>query len=162
MASSLIEGYQGRSLYPGLTFQNVFRGQKFRLVPDFFVPISRVAAADLTGANSGFWVFTVPKPCTFIGAQAIWATAGAAGNTARVKKVLSAATSAPGAAADANNVDISVAIALDAAINTRREYDPVVTSFVNKLAAGDKVAIASAAGTTLLAGAEFILQFAWD
>ena len=161
MPSSLIEGYQGRLLTAGLT-PDALRGQKFRIVPDFFVHVPRIAAADLTGANSGFWVFTVPRPAIFIGLQAIWATAGAAGNLARVKKVLAAATSAPGAAANANNIDISENIALDASINVRRDYVPVTAGYVNKLAAGDKVAIASAAGVTVLAGADFILQFAWD
>lgn len=157
MPSSLIKGISARSL----TSPDVLRGVRYPLRPDFFVAVPNVPAANLSGANSGFWVFTAIKPCVFLGAQAIWATAGAAGNTARVKKVLSAATSAPGAAADTNNIDISAAIALDATSNVRRDYAAVTTSNAHLLAAGDKVAIASAGGVTLLVGATFVLQFAW-
>lgn len=158
MPSSLIEGYQGRSLTAGAV--DALRGEKFRIVPDFFVAIPNIAAAHMTGATSGFWAFTAVKPCTFVGLQAIWGVAGT--NACRVKKVLAASTDAPGAAADANNVDISASVDLTAAANTRRDYAPVTTSYVNKLATGDKVAIASALGTASLDGALFVLQFVWD
>lgn len=157
MPSSLATGERARLLTANAV--DALKGQKFRLVPDFFLHAPRFAAADLTGANSGFWIFAVPKDCVFIGAQIIWATAGT--NTLRVKKVLAAATSAPGAAADASNVDISAAVDLTATANVRRDVAPVTTSYVNKLAAGDKVAIASSGGTASLAGALIILQFAW-
>lgn len=137
---------------------DALRGSNYAEVPDFLV-VHRFAAADLSGANSGFFVFAAPAACHFLGADIIWGTAGT--NTLRVKKVLAAATSAAGAAADANNVDLSAAVDLTQAANTLRGVAPVVTSGVHVLALGDKVAVASAAGTASLAGAVIVLRFAF-
>ena len=131
------------------------------MVPDF-VETHRFAAADLTGANSGFVVFTVPsqvRGAIFLGATYVWGTAGT--NTARVKKIVAGNTSAPGAAADANNVDLTAATALTSAANTPVDVVPITTSAVNVLNAGDRLAIASAAGTASLAGAVVHIRLAW-
>jgi hypothetical protein len=137
---------------------DALRGANYSEVPDFTVEAS-FAAAQLTGANSGFFVWVAPAPCHFLGADVLWATAGT--NTFRVKKVLAAATSAAGAAADANNVDLTAATALTTAANTNVEVAPVTTDAAHVLELGDKVAIASAAGTATLAGALAVLRFAY-
>lgn len=159
MPSSLFDGPRQRSLSAG-DLNDAFRGQKFRMVPDFFVSVPNFAAAALTGATSGFWVFVAEKPMTFLGGNILWEVAGT--NTARVKKVLAATAGAPGAAADANHVDISAAIDLTGTADTVFPITPVVSSYVCHLETGDKVAIASAAGTASLVGATAILQFVWD
>lgn len=133
------------------------RGVSHVLTPEIVVPVFNLAAAQFTGANSGIFVFIAPFPCMFLGMEGVWATAGT--NTLRAKKILAAATSAPGAAADANNIDISAALALTGAANTVFSVAPVVTSGVHRLAQGDKVALASAAGTASLAGATIVLRF---
>lgn len=140
----------------GRVFSNSLRGQRYVPTPMIEITIP-VAAANFSGANSGIWAWIAPFAVEFLGAEAIWATAGT--NTVRVKKVKSAATSAPGAAADANNVDISTTFDLTQAANVRREATPVITGGANILAQGDKVALASAAGTTGLAGGVVVLYF---
>ena len=137
---------------------DALRGANYSEVPDFTVT-HRFAAAELTGANSGFFAWVAPAACHFLGADVVWGVAGT--NTFRVKKVLAAATSAPGAAADANNVDLSAATSLATAANTNVEVAPVTTSAAHSLAKGDKVAIASSAGTASLAGAVIVLRFAY-
>ncbi len=132
-------------------------GQKYSVVPDFHETL-RIAAADLTGANSGFHVFVADAPCVFLGGDEVHATAGT--NNFRVKKILAAATSAPGAAADANNVDISANVSLAATANVSQEITPVWPACL--LAKGDKVAVASSAGTATLAGAAIVLRFAYQ
>lgn len=154
MPSGQSAGLKGRSFE---TEDAAMRGMKFRIVPDFMVPTETFAAAQLTGANSGFFVFVAPVPMLFMGAEILWTVAGT--NTLRVKKVLAAATTAAGAAAGASDIDISAAVDLTATANVAREVAPVTTSFANRLAEGDKVAIASALGTASLAGAKAILRF---
>lgn len=143
----------------GPKFRALQGGSRHRIVPDF-IETHRFAAADLTGANSGFLVFQVPnnvRGAVFLGASVSWGTAGT--NTFRVKKILN--TSAPGAAADANNVDLTAATALTTAANTVSDVAPVTANAVNYLAPGNRVAVASAAGTASLANAVISLRFAW-
>lgn len=159
--SSLAKGgRKARSLTAGAV--DSLRGQSWPLVPDFFVTVPNLAAAQFPGGATGLFVFTAVRPCTFVGMQEIHTTAGSGGQTIRAKKVLAAATSGPGTAADANNVDISATVDISLSANVRRDIAPIVTNAVNKLAAGDKVALASATGATSYAGALFVLQFVWD
>lgn len=132
------------------------RGQNYIPTAEVIVTAPLVAA-DFTGANSGKFVFIAPADMMFLGIEEVHGSVGT--NNFRVKKVLAAATSAAGAAADANNVDISGTVDLTAAVNVRREAAPVMPGA--RLAAGDKVAVASAAGTTGLAGAVAVLRFAF-
>jgi Ca2+-binding RTX toxin-like protein len=143
---------------------DVLRGQAYRDVADFTVTVP-FAAANLTGATSGFFVFVAPAKCHFLGADVVWGTAGT--NTFRIKKVLAAATSAAGAAADANNVDMTAALAATGTANVVQSMAPVTTAAssaatpAHVLLPGDKVAIASAAGVATLAGGLIALRFAY-
>lgn len=156
--SSLNDG--GVRVRAGRIFSASLRGQRYQ-PPGLVAVTVPIVAADFTGANSGKWVFIAPMAMEFVGAEAIWATAGT--NTIRVKKVKSSATSAPGAAADANNIDISGVFTLSGSANTRVEVAPVITATAgvpaNMLSQGDKVALASAAGTASLAGGLVTLYF---
>lgn len=136
---------------------DAFRGKIGRSVPDRFVNSGIFAAAQLTGANSGFFVFIAPAPCLFVDGDIIWTTAGT--NTLRVKKVAAATVGAPGAAVAAGHVDISSAVDLTTAALTSVPIVAVTASAANRLEEGDKVAIASAAGTASLAGALAVLRF---
>jgi hypothetical protein len=143
----------------GPKFRALQGGSRHRIVPDF-IETHRFAAADLTGANSGFLVFQVPqnvRGAVFLGASVSWGTAGT--NTLRVKKILN--TSAAGAAADANNVDLTAVQDLTLAANTVRDLTALTASAVNVLAPGNRIAVASAAGTASLAGAVISLRLAW-
>jgi hypothetical protein len=144
-------GNVGNKLRPIKTWISGLRDFRFRSVPEIAIDSGTFAAAQLTGANSGFFVFTAPAKFAVLGGSIIWATAGT--NTLRLKKVVTAATSAAGAAADASNVDISSAVDLTLAANTARDLTITSTGMVHVLEAGDKLAIASSAGTASLAGA---------
>jgi hypothetical protein len=150
------------SIASGPKFRSIKGGGRYRISPDFIVPVD-LAAADFSGANSGKYVFVVPTSVNgaiFLGIQHIHATAGT--NTYRVKKVLAATTAAAGVASNGTtHVDISAAVALTATANTQVEAAAVTTAAVNVLAPGDKVAVASAAGTASLAGGIAFLRFAW-
>jgi hypothetical protein len=145
------------SIASGPKFRSVKGGRKFRVAPDFTVNV-RFAAADLTGATSGFVIFTAPAECEVIDVTETHATAGT--NTFRLKKIVAGATSAPGAAADADNVDITAAVSLASTANT-----PVTTAAITdgsaKLEEGDRLAVASTAGTATLAGATMTVRLAW-
>lgn len=146
----------------GPKFRSIKGGGKYRVPPDFIVPID-LAAADFSGANSGKFVFTVPtgvNGATFLGIQHIHATAGT--NNYRVKKVLAATVGAAGAAVGAGHVDISNTVNLAATANTQVEATPITAGAANVLLPGDKVAVASAAGTASLAGGRAFLRFAWN
>jgi hypothetical protein len=136
------------------------RAAAYVIAPDVEISV-QVAAADMTGANSGKYVFVAPRPMHFLGGEFVYGVAGT--NTFRIKKILAAATSAPGAAADANNVDMTAAFDLTQAANTVRQLNPVTTGTVPayQLSEGDKVAIASAAGTASLAGGLLVLRFGY-
>jgi hypothetical protein len=136
---------------------DAFRGKFARGVPDFFINSGTFAAAQLTGANSGFFVFIAPAPLVFIDGDIIWGTAGT--NTLRVKKVAAATVGAPGAAVAAGHVDISAAVDLTTAALTSVPIVAVTAGAVNRLEEGDKIAIASSAGTASLANALAILRF---
>jgi hypothetical protein len=155
MASGAAAGQKGRSVKATIA---ALRGIRFRIVPDQVVVSETFAAAQLTGANSGFFVFVAPAKMQFLGLDIIWTVAGT--NTFRVKKVKAAATSAAGAAADTNNVDLTAATALTTAANTVVSVEPA-NGTDSILEAGDKVAIASAAGTASLAGAKAVLRLAF-
>jgi hypothetical protein len=150
------------SIASGPKFRSIKGGGRYRVPPDFIVPVD-LAAADFSGANSGKYVFVVPTSVNgaiFLGIQHIHATAGT--NTYRVKKVTAATIAAAGTASNGTtHVDISATIALTTAANTQVEAAPVTASAANVLAAGDKVAVASAAGTATLAGGRAFLRFAW-
>lgn len=147
----------GTSVSTGPKHRSVVNGSgRFKLAPDFTKVVS-LAAADLTGANSGKVVFIAPAACIFLGLQHTHVTAGT--NTYRVKKIKAGNTSVPGAAADANNVDISGTVDLTVAANTVVSAAAVAPA--NQLAAGDRVAVASSAGTASLAGGFAVLRFAW-
>lgn len=155
MPSGGASGSKGRSVKATIA---ALRGIRFRIVPDQVVMTETFAAAQLTGANSGFFVFVAPAKMQFLGLDIIWTTAGT--NTFRAKKVLAASTSAAGAAADTNNVDLTAATALTTAANTVVSVDPV-NGTDTILQQGDKIAIASAAGTASLAGAKAVLRLAF-
>lgn len=129
---------------------------RYRLAPDFMKTVS-LAAADFGGANTGKIVFIAPAACIFLGIDHTHTIAGT--NNYRVKKIKAGNTSAPGAAADANNVDISGTIDLTVAANGVQTAAPIAPA--NQLAKGDRVAVASAAGTASLAGGYAVLRFAW-
>jgi hypothetical protein len=156
MPSSIGSFSKAKSVY---TLLDGMRGWKYSIVPDLIISVPTFAAAELTGANSGFFSFVAPANMIFLGGHILWTTAGT--NTLRVKKVLAAATTAAGLAADASNVDISAAVDLTASANVARDITPVITSGANRIARGDKVAIASAAGTASLVGARAFLRFAF-
>jgi hypothetical protein len=138
---------------------DALRGANYSEVPDFLVAVP-FAAADLTGATSGRVVFVAPAKCHFLGADVLWGVAGT--NNFRVKKILAASTAAAGAATDGtNSFDLSATVDLTATANVAREVAPIVTAGVHVLAKGDRVAIASAAGTASLAGALIVLRFAF-
>lgn len=155
MPSNTASGPKLRSIKPG---NDLLRGTRYRVVPDFTTRVP-FAAADLSGATSGFFVMPVVADCVFLGVDFIWKTAGT--NTLRVKKIPAASVQAAGAAADANNIDLTAVVDLTTAANTVVSVAPVTTGFVNKCLAGDKIAIASAAGTASLAGAVAVLRFAY-
>lgn len=113
-------------------------------------------AADFTGATSGRYVFISPGDMVFLGATEVHSVVGT--NSIRVKKVPAAATQAPGAAADANNIDLTAAIDVTLGINVARDVAPITTLAAHRLSAGDKVALASTAGTTGLVGL-IVLRF---
>jgi hypothetical protein len=138
---------------------DAFRGKIGRIIPDQFVTTGIFAAAQLTGANSGFFVFIAPAPMLFVDGDIIWGTAGT--NTLRVKKVAAATVGAPGAAVAAGHVDISANVDLTTAALTSVPIVAVTAGSVNRLAEGDKVAIASSAGTASLAGAFAVLRFVY-
>ena len=129
------------------------------MAPDFFITRGPLAAADFSGANSGVNVFTAPAPCQFLDVTEIHTTAGT--NSVRVKKIAAGEVDVPGAAADADNVTISDDIDLTVAAQTPMIYDAITDDAVNFLDTGDRVALASAAGTASLVGAIFTLRFAW-
>jgi hypothetical protein len=95
----------------------------------------------------------------FVDGDIIWGTAGT--NTLRVKKVAAATVGAPGAAVAAGHVDISANVDLTTAALTSVPIVAVTAGSVNRLAEGDKVAIASSAGTASLAGAFAVLRFVY-
>lgn len=150
MPSSASTGPKYRSAVPG--------SGRFRLVPDF-TKVANLAAADFTGANSGKVVFIAPAACIFLGLDHTHTTAGT--NNYRVKKIKAGNTSAPGAAADANNVDISGVVDVTVAANGVLSVLPINAAGQNQLAKGDRVAVASAAGSASLAGGFAVLRFAW-
>lgn len=136
-------------------------GGRFRSAPDFIIDPGVLAASNFSGANSGLVVFTVPSGvngAAFLGGVITSTTAGT--GTIRVKKILAGATSTGGAAADANNVTISGDVTTATAAETPLNFDALSTG-VQFLAAGDRVALASAAGVSSLAGARVQLRFAW-
>lgn len=150
---------QGSSASVGARHRSVVAGSgRFRLAPDFTKVVS-VAAADFGGANTGKVVFIAPAACIFLGIQHTHTVAGT--NSYRVKKIKAGNTSAPGAAADTNNIDISGAVDVTVAANTVTSAAAINTAGVNQLAAGDRVAVASAAGSASLANGIAILRFAW-
>lgn len=155
MPSNTATGPKLRSIKPGNDFM---RGTRYRVVPDFTIRVP-FAAADLSGAASGFFVLPVVEDCVFLGADFIWKTAGT--NALRVKKIPAASAQLAGALADANNIDLTAAVDLTTAANTTVSVAPITTAFVNRLSEGDKVAIASILGTATLAGAVGILRFAY-
>jgi hypothetical protein len=131
------------------------------MAPDFFVTVN-IAAAQFSGADSGITVFTVPEdtgPLAFLGATAVWDTAGT--NNIRVKKILAGEVDAPGAAADASNVDLTEVIDLTADANVPVDVLPITEDAVNFLYAGDRVALASDDGVATLAGGVVHLRFVW-
>ena len=131
------------------------------MAPDF-IESHRFAAADASGANTGFQIFTVPanvNGAIFLGATASWGTAGT--GTFRLKKIRAGNTSAPGAAADANNVDLTAALAVTGAANTPNDMVPITTNAANMLVAGDRIAVASAAGLATVAGGLIVVRLAW-
>jgi hypothetical protein len=131
------------------------------MAPDFIIDPGVLAAASFTGANSGLVVFTVPtgvNGAVFLGGTEVHTTAG--DNPIRVKKIASGNTSAAGAAADANNVDISGAVATTTAANTPLNFDALSTG-VQYLVPGDRVALASSLGVGSLVGMRIQLRFAW-
>lgn len=135
-----------------------------RVVPDFIVPVHVTAAATFTGANTGSCAFTVPTGCkaVFLGAVETHQVAG--NNPFRVKKVVSGNTSDPGAAADANNIDLSAAIATSGAANTPQQIVPLAAAAPAGYAvlnAGDRLCVASALANTGLAGCSINLRLAW-
>lgn len=130
------------------------------MAPDFFVRVGPLAAADFSGANSGVNTgFVAPVPCQFLDVTEIHTTAGT--NSVRVKKILSGEVDVPGAAADADNVTISEDVDLTVAAQTPQTVGAITDDAANFLAEGDRVALASAAGTASLAGSIFLLRFAW-
>lgn len=149
------------SVASGPKFRSIRGGGKYRIAPDFLVTRAFVAA-DAGSANSGFHVFTIPalvRGAVFLGATVSWTTAGT--NTIRVKKIVAGNTSAPGAAADANNVDLTAAQAVTGSANVPVDIVPITTNAVNVLNPGDRIAVASAAGVASLAGGLIVIRFAW-
>lgn len=150
MPSSVSVGAKKRSVVAG--------SGRFRTAPDF-TKVVNVAAADFTGANSGKVVFIAPAACIFLGIQHTHVTAGT--NSYRVKKIKAGNTSAPGAAADTNNIDMSGAVDMTVAANTVTTATLTNSAAQNQIAAGDRIALASAAGVATLAGGVAVLRFAW-
>jgi hypothetical protein len=154
------------SIAAGPKFRAIQGGGKYRVVPDF-IEQRAYAAADASGANTGVLVFQVPfnvRGAVFLGISESHATAGT--GTFRVKKIKRASTAAAGAAADANNVDMTAAIVVTGAANTVQDVLPLTTVdalgvAANQLGPGDRVAIASAAGLATVAGGLVTLRFAW-
>lgn len=160
MPSSISSGPKGKSIRRGSASD--IAGYAYRIAPDFIIPVSLVAA-DLTGANSGKFVFAVPTNVVgakFLGVQEIHSVVGT--NTFRVKKIVAGVAGAAGTASDGtNHVDLTPTISLAASVNVMQEADPVSTNGENVLKPGDKVALASATGTTGLAGGLVLLRFVW-
>ncbi len=145
----------------GPKFRSIKGGGRYRVPPDFLVRVP-LAAADFTGATSGVNVFVVPDDvvgAVFLEIIHMHGTAGT--NNYRVKKILDGSVSAPGAAADTNNVTISGNIDLTGAAQTPASYAATTANGVNFLAKGDRVALASTLGTITLANGLAILRFAW-
>lgn len=155
-------------LATGPKFRSLQGGGKYRMVPDF-VDQRQYAAADAAGANTGFLVFQVPnhtgfRGAVFLGVSESHGTAGT--GSFRVQKLKAASTAAAGAAASATVIDMTAAIAVTGAANTVQSVLPITTADAagvpaNVLAAGDRIAIASAAGLATVAGGFVTLRFAW-
>src|SRR5688500_18528319 len=103
------------SLASGPKFRSIKGGSKGRMAPDFFITRT-LAAADFSGATSGVNVFVAPVGCVFLDITEVHATAGT--NSFRVKKIAAGEVDAPGAAADADNIDLTAAIDLTGAAHT--------------------------------------------
>jgi hypothetical protein len=129
------------------------------MAPDFTVTFD-LAAADASGADTGKYVWVAPAPCTVLEVTETHATAAAAADTVRIKKVLAGVAEPAGDAAGDDHVDLTEEFLVDTTADTPQTID-LIGDGSQHLAEGDRLAVASAAGVATLAGGLVVLRMAW-
>jgi hypothetical protein len=131
------------------------------MAPDFTINVGYVAA-DASGANTGRYIFIAPAPCTVLEVTETHATAAAAADSIRLKKVLAGVAEAAGAATDdEDHIDLTEETLVDTTADTPQDIPLVDDPSAANLATGDRLAIASAAGIATLAGGLITIRMAW-